>query len=354
MKYSTKNLMDRQRHFDYLRVFAIFAVMILHVSGQNWYATDVNRMEWQTFNFYDSIVRWGVPVFVMISGALFLPRNISIKTIYSKYVLRMVTSYIVWTGIYAAFTLMTGSGDKTFVDLYLSGYYHMWFIPMIIGIYMCIPLIKKIVSDEITLKYFLFLSFIFVFFIPEIVTLANDFAPEIMVQRIQSFNNHIINKMNLHMVMGYVFYFVLGYYLNRVDLNKKKRCCVYLLGIIGFTLTIFLNLFVALTTQTHCGTYYGNFTINVMFESVAVFIFFKNIQFKNDRIYSFIVMLSNYSFGAYLVHALVLDILKQRGLNTLSFHPVISVPTIGIIVFIASFAVSAIFHKIPKLKKYIV
>ena len=59
-------------YFDFLRIFATLAVMVLHVAAQNWYSTSVSSFEWQTFNFFNSIVRWGVPIFVMISGALFL------------------------------------------------------------------------------------------------------------------------------------------------------------------------------------------------------------------------------------------------------------------------------------------
>lgn len=37
-------LADRTVYIDYLRVFAICAVMILHVSEQNWDTTDVMRI----------------------------------------------------------------------------------------------------------------------------------------------------------------------------------------------------------------------------------------------------------------------------------------------------------------------
>ena len=50
---------DRTVYFDYLRVFATFAIMILHISTQNCYTIDFNGFEWQVFNFSDSIVRWG-------------------------------------------------------------------------------------------------------------------------------------------------------------------------------------------------------------------------------------------------------------------------------------------------------
>ena len=62
-------------YFDFLRIFATFAVMVLHVAGQNWNGTSVPSFEWQTFNLFHSITRFGVPIFVMISGALFLNKR---------------------------------------------------------------------------------------------------------------------------------------------------------------------------------------------------------------------------------------------------------------------------------------
>ncbi len=73
-------------YIDYLRVVAILGVIMLHVSAQNWYNIDVSSFAWQTFNFFDAISRYGVSIFVMISGALFLGKDISIKTICKKYI----------------------------------------------------------------------------------------------------------------------------------------------------------------------------------------------------------------------------------------------------------------------------
>ena len=88
---------NRIVYFDYLRIIAIFAVIVLHIAAHNWHGTDVNSFEWQMFNIYDSIVRWGVPVFVMISGALFLGKDISIKKLYNKHIFRIFLSLIIWS-----------------------------------------------------------------------------------------------------------------------------------------------------------------------------------------------------------------------------------------------------------------
>lgn len=92
---------NRMVYLDTLRVAAACAVMVLHISAQNWYSVDVNGYDWAIFNFYDSIVRWAVPVFVMISGALFLNREIKICDLYRKYSARLVVAYFSWSTIYA-------------------------------------------------------------------------------------------------------------------------------------------------------------------------------------------------------------------------------------------------------------
>ena len=116
-----------------------------------------------------------------------------------------------------------------------------------------------------------------------------------------------------------------------------------------------MNLIVALKTQTPCQNYYGSFTVNVLFEAVAVFTWFKHKKYNRAKLNAFVQKLSTYSFGAYLVHALIIEQLDIRiGLNTLSFNPVLSVLSIGIIVFVVSFVISAILNHIPIIKKYMV
>ena len=338
-------------YFDYLRVFATFAVIIVHVSAQNWYVTNVNTLEWQIFNIYDSIVRWAVPVFVMISGALFLEKGYDLKKIYSKNILRMVTAFIFWGGVYA---IVNGGSKMTILSNVLRGHYHMWFIPMIVGLYICIPIIHKIIESEEITKYFLGIAFSFSFLLPQIVQLVNDFGGE-RVKTICSIFNSTLNNMNLYLVLGYTGYFIGGFYLNRLDLSKRSRHIIYLLGIVGGLLTIVLDAYLAIRVQKPVENYYGYFCMNVLMESLAVFVWVKYNAPKCKKLDAIIDKLAQYSFGAYLVHVLVIEQLNSKlQLNTLSFNPIVSVPIIGIIVFIISVCFSAIINQIPFLKKYII
>lgn len=87
----------RTVYFDVLRIIAICAVVVLHMSAQNFVESGVDTPEWQALNFYDSIVRWSVPVFVMISGALFLDGENSIGKLYKKNIARIPVAFIFWS-----------------------------------------------------------------------------------------------------------------------------------------------------------------------------------------------------------------------------------------------------------------
>ena len=354
--------MERKTYCDYLRLIATFAVVVLHVAASNWYFIDVNGLEWQSFNFYDSVVRWGVPIFVMVSGSLFLSRDISIRKIYSKYIFRMVIAFLTWSIFYA---LMTPEyfengllyGIKTHIDAMVSGYYHMWFILMIIGIYMCIPFYKKIIADSFTTKYFLVLSFIFAVMIPWSIQLLNDFIVENHEQlaKLVSVANSHVSTMNMNMVLGYSFYFVLGYYLDNIELGKKQRLLIYFCGILGFTFTVLADLDLAIKTQKPCCTYYDNFSVNVMLEAICIHTLFKYHKFKNEKLNAFVFIISGYTFGSYLIHPFFKEKLSLHlNFNTLSFNSVASVPIVSAVVFICSLFVSMVLNHIPIIKKYCV
>ena len=337
---------QRINFLDYLRVFAIFFIIMIHVSAQNWYRKDidVNSFAWQTFNFYECISRWSVPVFVMISGVLFLNKDIIISQIYRKNILRLVISFLVWSAFYC----FIGNRSLSLKNI-LNGEYHMWFIFMIIGLYMSSPIIREIVKNKNIMKYFLLLAFVFTFFIPFVNQIIHDLFKETGTILI----NKKIQTMSMNLVLGYTGYFILGYYLNLVTLTKKKTAIIYLGGILGLLLTVALQIILVLKTQQRTQNYYGYLTFNVLLSACAVFTWFKNSYFFNQS-NAIIQKLSKYTFGVYLVHVFILNLLKTFGLNTMSFNPILSVPLITILVYFLSVCVVAILHCIPVLRKYIV
>lgn len=342
---------ERTVYIDHLRVFATFAIVVLHVAAIKMPKCDVNGFEWQTFNFYDSIVRWGVSAFVMISGALFLGRDIPVKKIYSKYVLRMLCAFIAWSFFYAA---VDGGGIKHILFQTLKGQDHLWFVFMIAGLYICMPVLKLIVDKGWRTRYYLALAFVFGFLIPEIIVLINCFGGETAIKLAGAVNEDI-GKMDMRLVLGFSSIFILGYCLHKIKLSKQQRALIYILGLAGFIFTIVMDSVTSVRAGQSAAYFYDNFTVNVLFESMAVYTAFRYARFNNKRLNHVMKTLAKYSFGVYLVHIFILYRLEDVfGLSTLSFNPVISVPVISIIVFFTSYCISAILNHLPVVSKYIV
>ena len=209
----------RNNAYDYLRISASLGVMVLHLAAQKYHSISMYSHEWQVLNFYDSIVRWTVPVFVMISGALFLSRDITIDKLYMRYIPRLAVSYIFWSLIYA---IAVGYNFREHKIAWLSGHYHMWYIPMCIGLYIMFPIVKEIVHNKHITYYYLFVSLLFASILPTVISLMKDFRLQWMKSGVLVIND-IVNDMNMKLVMGFTAYFVLGYVLSEIDLSLTKR-----------------------------------------------------------------------------------------------------------------------------------
>lgn len=359
MLCNPQNLTARIVYYDFLRIISMFAVIVLHTAGERWSKVEIHSLAWNSFNFYDSIVRWAVPVFTMISGALFLAplsKNITIKKIYSKHIFRIVLAFVVWSALYSSTILIKGYGIKSFLASVISGHYHMWFLIMLVGLYMIVPLLRQITANKDLTKYFLLLSFVFSFFIPAIF-LALKCIDRLHGSGFYDFAQSVYNSMDFHFALGFSFYFVLGYFLSITSFSKKAEIICYILGIMGFISTILLSIGISYFLNEANESFYGYMTINVMLESIAIFVFCKiriTKFIKKERTIKIVQKLSELSFGVYLIHAFFLELLDKLGIDTLSFNPILSVPCIAILVFLLSLSISAILNKIPIVKKYLV
>lgn len=338
--------------FDALRVCAMFVIMLLHVASKYWYTEDISGFRWNVLNAYDCFARWGVPAFVMISGALMLRREIPLKTLYSKYILRLAAAYVFWSAVYALPELPNWKG---FLIALIEGDYHMWFIPMLIGVYMCIPFLKRIAANDACADYFLLLGFLFSFLIPELLRLAALIAGS-GGSRFLAALDTLLNNLHFRLCLEYPFYFLLGYRLHGTALSRRRRVGLYILGALGFAATLGFTVLRSLRDGAPCEDYLEPINLGVLPMAAAVFVFFQS-RFRTcgRRTSALLADLSKITFGAYLVHVLILRMLNSLlGLNALSFNPIFAVPVVSVLVFVISYAVSALLNRIPGFRKYFV
>lgn len=339
---------------DCLRIFSVLATIMLHVcsviSG-----LDINTNEWNIFNIYNSGVRWSVPVFVMISGALFLGRNINFDKILKKNVKRIFTACLFWSCVYAIINRIEyGSSLKDTIIQIITGHYHMWFCYMIIGLYLLVPVINGMIASMEKVIYFLLLAFVFSFVMQNLFAFFSYYD-----ESISAVIGAVAWNFQFYFTYGYVSYFVCGYYLSRIDLSKRKRKNIYLIGIIGYLFTTIITRLLSVKEGVTISTFWDNLTVNVMAEAVAVFTLFKYTigrwKFKG-RVTDLIIRLSNDSFGAYLIHALIIEQLNYWGkMNVLVFtNKWFSIPVVSVVVFAVSFVASDLINRSKWLRRRIV
>ena len=287
----------------------------------------------------------------MISGALFLGREISYEKVYAHYIPKLAVSYIFWSLVYS---MSVGYNFREYKIMWLAGHYHMWYVPMCIGLYIMLPIVKQIILNKQVTYYYLLISLVFLVILPSASSFVMDFGSQWMKSCFLVIND-IVADMNMKLVMGFTAYFVLGYVLSKSDLSQRKRMYIYAIGLLGFLLTIVATLLTSYQKAEAYTHYYDHFTVNVFLESLAVFTAFRYMDFKNDKANKIAALLAKYSFGAYLVHPLIIEKLDAVfHVNTLSFYPGLSIPLLGCIVFVTSYTISFILNQIPIVNKYVV
>jgi peptidoglycan/LPS O-acetylase OafA/YrhL len=116
------------------------------------------------------------------------------------------------------------------------------------------------------------------------------------------------------------------------------------------------TLFISIKTNENNEILQGYMSIFAFCFSTGVFVFFKYTSFDNigEKVSHIISMLSKYSFCAYLIHPLVIELFDYTvGVEIFQIGTAISIPFMVLIIGIISFGISAIINHIPILNKYI-
>lgn len=343
MSHTEKSSGARLLHLDLIRTIACLSVVMIHVSAE-FVIRGTTGPDFLLGNLLDSLSRAGVPLFVMISGALMLDEGyVFTKKKWLSHIGRMTVFYIVWSVIYG---LLNGGLGAAFSNIF-SCFYHLWYIPMIIGLYLLVPLMRLWVKEENIrfVEYFLLLSLVFAFLLPQIAGLLAHVPGAI--NPFQSLAEH----MNLQYVAGYTAYFILGWYLNR-GIRRTGLICT--LGIIGICITYAGTHFAAINLNADNYPFYENFTLNVLMHSASIFVLCRSLFGPERPSGKFLRKLtgwfSQYSLGIYAVHIFFISRLTPM-LGHL--HIAAALPLIFILTFVVSAFTSMILKKIPILKKII-
>lgn len=309
------------------------------------YHLPVMQYDWIIAVVDDSLVRWAVPMFIMISGTLFLnpSKKVSIRELLTKYVKRIIQAYVFWYIAYLIFNTLyktLSRGDFSFHSIDFRPQYHLWFLPMLMGVYLLIPLFKRIVNEEKLLRYalllwigYLSISFLFVW-------------TDLMVPQISDL--FVMNEF-----VGYGGYFLLGYYLSCVNLSRKQKRCMYLAGIVGAFITVTGNILMSIHRGIDDELFLYNVSPHVMLMSASIFILVKENSFHvSDKITNLLEYIRKDLFGIYLIHGIWLLVFNRSLFRDCCNH-LISIPVITLIIFLCSLYSTKLLRKVEWLRRVV-
>lgn len=146
---------------DTARVGACFMVIMLHVAAVNFNVFDD---QWWASNFYDSLTRGCVPVFLMISGVLLLNKQEDLPAFFTKRFARVLPPLLFWSLFYMAWNTSQGvhyGAWSGWIKTLASGpvVFHLWYLYAILGIYLFVPFLRNIWQGSRLAEKRMFLAF---------------------------------------------------------------------------------------------------------------------------------------------------------------------------------------------------
>lgn len=336
---------ERNVSLDVLRIAAVMGIIAVHaIDGLE---TIHPLRDWVTRNVYYSMVRWSVPAFIMISGALFLDHNrpFSTRRLFRHNVLRIVVAYCVWTIAYMPLLMADNQDHLNIVLLFIKGPFHLWFLFMIVGLYVIVPLLRQITADRRKEEYFLCLAFLTASAVPyllRVISLLDETTGGVL--------QYSYSQLGIFLPAGFTGYFVLGHYLTAYTTGHRKKHLIYWLGAASTVLIAVATIGLSLKMGRFVFMLYEWLTPFAFLQSAAVFLFFTSrdwtcLKKHEDRLKK----VSKLTFGIYLVHIMVMELI---GRCTILPWPIIVIPAYCLVVFALSFAAVTLLDRIPVVRKY--
>ena len=308
---------------------------------------DIGTSSWWVGNFYDSLVRWCVPVFVMISGSLLLDpcKNESLSIFYTKRMSKILIPLMFWAVFFLVWPHLKGAGDDQelsvlgLIKTLASGkpHFHLWFLYMIISLYIFTPFFRKIISSSTRYEIIIFVT----------ITLFFSALSAVMDKVLPSGNSLFI-----YWFLSYVPYFFLGH-LIREDKNNYSTTFLWMVFLVSSVLTAIGCYFIGIRQGLNSGLYFYSYvSITVIPMSISILYLLKS---WNKPIISRKVTktLAALTLGVYLIHPIFLEILSLYGYSATKYNPLWSVPAITVLVSVLSLCLTYLISKINYLNRII-
>lgn len=385
MKPLVMNLSNQKNQhivwLDVVRFIAMFTVVCCHCTDPfNFYpGTAPNIGEIKLWGaIYGSVLRPCVPLFVMITGALLLPVRGDTSTFYKKRIPRVFYPFLIWSVLYNLFPWITGllglnpqiildffpyAGEEVMQQSFsVSLEYilmipfnfsilavHMWYIYLLIGLYLYLPVFSAWVekaSERAKLMFLLAWG----------VTLLLPYYYQFVSNYLWgtcSWNSFGM----LYAFAGFNGYLLLGHYLKNLEWSLKKTLAIGIpMFAVGYAVT-FLGFrhITALPEYTDemLELFFTYCSLNVVMMTIPVFMLAKKVKVNSERMKKALANLTVCGFGIYMIHYFFTGppVVLMRAINM----PIgLQIPVAAILAFAVSWGLVWLIYRAGKVAKYIV
>ncbi len=356
--------MDTRKSFlDGLRVAATCAVVLLHTITGVMDITDMSAYSRQNTVFLVAmdLITWCVPIFILISGYLFLnpQKELSFVKMCGKYCRRILLALFLFGVPFACLELLlqertvgVGTLGRAFLMVCKGeSWSHMWYLYLIILLYFFAPGWKWLLGRIPKASVYLILMFLFV---------GSSLFP---------FLNKLMGNYALPVLSDgwiYLFYYLGGFLFVSADAGMsaeaeglrvaggKNRCFGRYAALFGL-----MVIAIGMVCSRLVGDYQVRMAYNYPFTVIVALLLFylaktglaeKAVVRSGARL----TYLGTLCFAVYLVHPVFLNFFyKFLHITPLQYPIWISLPGMLVVVLVLSFGTAAVLRKIPILRKYV-
>lgn len=339
----------RELWLDILRVVSACAVVLMHtVTGSVNIMNTGQYSQGHIFLILMDLVTWCVPVFLMISGYLFLDphKEISFAKMLKKYCLRIVLALLVFGIPFSCLELILAERrfrigmlwDGLVMVCTMQSWSHLWYLYLILFLYFITPAVKWL------LKRMPDWAVVCVAVVLVVGSSVLPFINKISGAQVPALSEQLI----------YGFYYLCGYFFHKY--KRKESETGPLWGrVLLIALTIGGMVYYRLNRENTVQMAY-NFPPTVIL-SVCLMKLGQNLEDRfsgKERLRKAITELSDLSFGVYLVHPVFLNLsYKFLHITPIDYPLVWSLPLFWGLVMCFSVISIWIMRKVTPLRKYV-
>lgn len=366
---------------DVVRFIAMFTVVCCHCTDPfNFYpGTAPNIGEIKLWGaIYGAALRPCVPLFVMITGALLLPVRGEASTFYKKRIPRVFYPFLIWSVLYNLFPWITGLlglSPEVVLDFFpyagedvmrqsfaVSLEYiltipfnfsilavHMWYIYLLIGLYLYLPVFSAWVEKASERAK---LMFLLAWGVTLLLPYYYQFV-SVYLWGTCSWNSFGM----LYAFAGFNGYLLLGHYLRNLDWSLKKTLAIGIpMFAVGYAVTFFgFRHITALPEYTDemLELFFTYCSLNVVMMTIPVFMLAKKAKVNSERMRKALANLTVCGFGIYMIHYFFTgpSVMLVRAIDV----PIaLQIPVASVVAFAVSWGLVWLIYRIGKPAKYIV